>query len=176
MTENEIKKNHRYGIILIAFFSGFITPPDTFTQIFVTLPMTILYEISVGTYLLLYKKGKIQDHKKGIAAFLTLLVLIFAAAAVYITTRGTMGSLGRNEMLMTVVVWFLVENVFVVISAFKTGMINGILSFLVPFYAAVFVIKKAGILFKNKIYWTLWAIFKIIVDIFIIVQAVSLLI
>jgi len=47
VTPEFLKKYRRHAIILILIFAAIITPPDVFSQILVSIPMMILYEVSI---------------------------------------------------------------------------------------------------------------------------------
>ncbi|MCF6365794.1 MAG: twin-arginine translocase subunit TatC [Bacteroidales bacterium] len=48
VTPKFLKKYRKHSIIVILALSAIITPPDIFSQILVTLPLIILYEIGIG--------------------------------------------------------------------------------------------------------------------------------
>ena len=50
-----MKKNRRYAVILIFILSAILTPPDVISQLFMALPLILLYEVSI---LLAYRAQK----------------------------------------------------------------------------------------------------------------------
>ncbi|MBY0406206.1 MAG: twin-arginine translocase subunit TatC, partial [Rickettsiales bacterium] len=42
-----LKKGRRYAIVLIVTIAAFITPPDLFSQVALSVPMYILYEVAI---------------------------------------------------------------------------------------------------------------------------------
>ena len=42
-----LKKGRRYAIVLIVIAAAFLTPPDIFSQIALSVPLYLLYEISI---------------------------------------------------------------------------------------------------------------------------------
>ena len=42
-----MKRYRRYAIILIFILSGILTPPDVVSQVFMALPLILLYEVSI---------------------------------------------------------------------------------------------------------------------------------
>lgn len=42
-----LKKNRKYAIVIMLVVAGIITPPDMLSQIVVTLPLVLLYEVSI---------------------------------------------------------------------------------------------------------------------------------
>ena len=42
-----LKKNRKYAFIIVLIMAAIITPPDVFSQLMVTLPLWILYEVSI---------------------------------------------------------------------------------------------------------------------------------
>jgi sec-independent protein translocase protein TatC len=48
LTPEFLKKYRRHAIIVILLIAAIITPPDVFSQILVSLPLILLYEISIG--------------------------------------------------------------------------------------------------------------------------------
>lgn len=47
VTASSLRKIRKYAIVVIVILAGLITPPDVISQIIVTVPLLILYEISV---------------------------------------------------------------------------------------------------------------------------------
>jgi sec-independent protein translocase protein TatC len=43
-----MKKYRRHSLVLILALSALITPPDIFSQIMVSLPLILLYEVGIG--------------------------------------------------------------------------------------------------------------------------------
>jgi sec-independent protein translocase protein TatC len=43
-----MKKHRKLAFVLIITLSAIITPPDVFSQIMVSIPLIILYEVSIG--------------------------------------------------------------------------------------------------------------------------------
>lgn len=49
VTTDQLRKYRRHVIVILLILSGFITPPDFFTQIVLAVPLYILYEIGLLT-------------------------------------------------------------------------------------------------------------------------------
>lgn len=47
ITGTFLKKNRRYALVVILIIAAIITPPDVISQVVVTMPLWILYEISI---------------------------------------------------------------------------------------------------------------------------------
>ena len=47
MTPTFMRKYRKHALIIILVVAGIITPPDIFSQVMVTVPMYLLYEISI---------------------------------------------------------------------------------------------------------------------------------
>ncbi len=59
VTPEFMKKYRRHAIVVILVVAAIITPPDVFSQILVTLPLLVLYEVSI------FIAGRvIRDRKK----------------------------------------------------------------------------------------------------------------
>ena len=56
MTPNFLQKNRKFAIVIVLSISAIITPPDITSQIIVTIPVLILYEISILISKLIVKK------------------------------------------------------------------------------------------------------------------------
>ena len=48
VTPKFLKSYRRHALVVILLVSGIITPPDVFSQIMVSIPLLLLYEISIG--------------------------------------------------------------------------------------------------------------------------------
>jgi sec-independent protein translocase protein TatC len=55
-----LRKMRKYAIVIIIIVSGFITPPDVISQIIVSLPLLLLYEVSI----LLTARVKKEEEKE----------------------------------------------------------------------------------------------------------------
>jgi len=42
-----LKKNRKYMLVIVLILSAIITPPDVFSQVMVTFPLMVLYELSI---------------------------------------------------------------------------------------------------------------------------------
>jgi len=56
VTPEFLKKYRRHAIVIILILAAIITPPDVFSQFLVTLPMIILYELSIKISKRIYKQ------------------------------------------------------------------------------------------------------------------------
>ena len=45
-----MKKNRKFAIVIVLGLAAVITPPDIASQIIVTIPIIILYEVSIFLY------------------------------------------------------------------------------------------------------------------------------
>jgi sec-independent protein translocase protein TatC len=63
VTPEFLKENRKYAIVLILIISAIITPPDIASQIIVSIPVVVLYEISIIIAKRIYKKqNKVNDR------------------------------------------------------------------------------------------------------------------
>jgi sec-independent protein translocase protein TatC len=53
-----LRKYRKYTLIIVLIIAAIITPPDVLSQIIVTIPIMILYEISIGISALVVKQQK----------------------------------------------------------------------------------------------------------------------
>lgn len=63
VTPDFLRKNRKYSIVLILILSAIITPPDVASQIIVSIPVVILYEISIFISKAVVRKEK-QTSKR----------------------------------------------------------------------------------------------------------------
>lgn len=56
MTPQFMRKYRKHAIIVILIIAAIITPPDVFSQILVTIPLLILYEVSIYISAMVYRK------------------------------------------------------------------------------------------------------------------------
>ncbi len=56
ITSRFMKENRKYAVVIILTVSAVITPPDVFSQIMVSIPLIILYEISIYITRMIEKK------------------------------------------------------------------------------------------------------------------------
>ncbi|HRS53227.1 MAG TPA: twin-arginine translocase subunit TatC [Bacteroidales bacterium] len=47
ITPSFLKKNRKYALVIVLIIAAIITPPDVFSQILVSLPLLVLYEITI---------------------------------------------------------------------------------------------------------------------------------
>ena len=56
VTPNFLRKNRKYSLVIVLSLAAIITPPDIASQIIVTIPIIVLYEISIFISNVVYKK------------------------------------------------------------------------------------------------------------------------
>lgn len=56
ITPNFMKKNRKFAIVIVLILSAIITPPDIASQVIVTIPILILYEVSIFISKVVYKR------------------------------------------------------------------------------------------------------------------------
>ncbi|HAG16358.1 MAG TPA: twin-arginine translocase subunit TatC [Bacteroidales bacterium] len=56
-----LKKNRKYTLVIVLIIAAIVTPPDVFSQILVTIPLMILYEVSIW----MAKYAKKRDERMG---------------------------------------------------------------------------------------------------------------
>jgi sec-independent protein translocase protein TatC len=56
LTPKFLKSNRKFAIVLVLILSAVITPPDIASQIIVTIPILILYEVSIFISKVVYKR------------------------------------------------------------------------------------------------------------------------
>jgi sec-independent protein translocase protein TatC len=61
LTPAFLKKYRRHAFIVILVVAAIITPPDVFSQVLVSLPLLLLYEVSIGISKRVIKKSEIQN-------------------------------------------------------------------------------------------------------------------
>ena len=61
MTPEWLKKYRKYALVIVLIISAIITPPDIASQVIVSIPVLILYEISI---LIAKRVVKIQQKKR----------------------------------------------------------------------------------------------------------------
>ncbi|MFO7702398.1 MAG: twin-arginine translocase subunit TatC [Psychroflexus maritimus] len=64
VTPQFLKENRKYAIVLILIFSAIITPPDVASQIIVTIPVLVLYEISIFISKVVVKNQKKKEKER----------------------------------------------------------------------------------------------------------------
>ncbi|TAE73361.1 MAG: twin-arginine translocase subunit TatC [Bacteroidetes bacterium] len=63
ITASFMRKYRRHAIVVILILAGVITPPDVFSQIIVSLPLWVLYEISINIALSVEKNIAKEEEK-----------------------------------------------------------------------------------------------------------------
>ncbi len=65
VTPEFLKKYRKHSLVLILILSAIITPPDIFSQVLVSLPLLVLYEVGISISRSLIKKQKkeMEDNK-----------------------------------------------------------------------------------------------------------------
>ena len=60
-----LRKNRKYTLVILLTLSAIITPPDIFSQVLVTLPLMVLYEISILVSARVFKKKETAEALAG---------------------------------------------------------------------------------------------------------------
>jgi sec-independent protein translocase protein TatC len=61
ITPGFMRKYRKHAIVIILVVAGIITPPDIFSQIMVTIPMYMLFEVSIFISARIEKERKLRD-------------------------------------------------------------------------------------------------------------------
>lgn len=64
LTPSFLKKNRKYAFIIVLILAAIITPPDVFSQMMVTLPLWILYEVSIMVASRVAPKEEEEDEEE----------------------------------------------------------------------------------------------------------------
>jgi sec-independent protein translocase protein TatC len=64
VTPEFMKKYRKHAIVVILIVAAIITPPDVFSQILVTLPLLVLYEVSIFIAARVIKDRKLADEAR----------------------------------------------------------------------------------------------------------------
>jgi sec-independent protein translocase protein TatC len=56
VTPNFLRTNRKFAIVIVLSISAIITPPDIASQIIVTIPILILYEVSIVISKIVFKR------------------------------------------------------------------------------------------------------------------------
>ncbi|HLX67786.1 MAG TPA: twin-arginine translocase subunit TatC, partial [Puia sp.] len=59
-----LRRMRKYAIVIMLILAGIITPPDMLSQIVCTLPLMLLYEISIVLCVRVEKREKLQEVKE----------------------------------------------------------------------------------------------------------------
>jgi sec-independent protein translocase protein TatC len=59
-----LRSGRKYAIVIMLIISGIITPPDMLSQIICTIPLLILYEISILLCVKVEKQKKADEDKE----------------------------------------------------------------------------------------------------------------
>jgi sec-independent protein translocase protein TatC len=62
VTADMLKKYRRYAIVLMFVVAAIFTPPDVFTQLMMSGPLLILYELSIYVAKIFGRKSKIKEE------------------------------------------------------------------------------------------------------------------
>jgi sec-independent protein translocase protein TatC len=64
VTGSFLRKNRRYAIVVILIIAAIITPPDVISQVVVTLPLWLLYEISIVLAARVEKEKALEEKEE----------------------------------------------------------------------------------------------------------------
>ncbi len=62
LTTQTLRKGRRYAIVIIVTVAAFITPPDLFSQVALSVPLYVLYELSILACALIEKRRPIVEN------------------------------------------------------------------------------------------------------------------
>lgn len=68
ISSSALAKGRRYAIVGILLFAAFITPPDPISQLGLSLPMYLLYELSIWSVKMIEKRRAARLAAEGVAA------------------------------------------------------------------------------------------------------------
>ena len=64
MSPNFLRRNRKYAIVIILILAGIITPPDVISQVICTIPLMILYEISIWLTAKVEKEKALEEKEE----------------------------------------------------------------------------------------------------------------
>jgi len=64
MSPSFLRRNRKYAIVVILILSGIITPPDVISQIICTIPLFLLYEISIWLTVKVEKQKALEEKEE----------------------------------------------------------------------------------------------------------------
>jgi sec-independent protein translocase protein TatC len=64
MSPDFLRRNRKYAIVIILFLAGIITPPDVISQIICTIPLMLLYEISIWLTAKVQKEKELEEKEE----------------------------------------------------------------------------------------------------------------
>ncbi len=64
MSPDFLRRNRKYAIVIILILAGIITPPDVISQIICTIPLMLLYEISIWLTVKVQKEKELQEKEE----------------------------------------------------------------------------------------------------------------
>lgn len=64
MSPDFLRRNRKYAIVIILILAGIITPPDVISQIICTIPLWILYEISIALTVKVQREKELEEKEE----------------------------------------------------------------------------------------------------------------
>ncbi|TMI98188.1 MAG: twin-arginine translocase subunit TatC [Bacteroidetes bacterium] len=64
MSPDFLRRNRKYAIVIILILAGIITPPDVISQIICTIPLMLLYEISIWLTAKVQKEKELEEKEE----------------------------------------------------------------------------------------------------------------
>jgi len=64
MSPGYLRRNRKYAIVIILILAGIITPPDVISQIICTIPLALLYEISIWLTAKVQKEKELEEKEE----------------------------------------------------------------------------------------------------------------
>ena len=64
MSPSFLRRNRKYAIVVILILAGIITPPDVISQVICTIPLMILYEISISLTVKVEKQKALEEKEE----------------------------------------------------------------------------------------------------------------
>ena len=64
MSPGFLRRNRKYAIVIILILSGIITPPDVISQVICTIPLMLLYEISIWLTVKVEKQKALEEKEE----------------------------------------------------------------------------------------------------------------
>lgn len=71
LTPDQLKKKRKYAILMAFVFGAILTPPDVITQVFMALPLMVLFEIGILVSRMAIRKKEQKEEEDGAEASAT---------------------------------------------------------------------------------------------------------
>jgi len=161
----DLDRSRRHTVVAVFSVAALFTPPDLMTLWMLGVPLVVVSELCFQAVRISEEKmvetasSELISARDALRIRSRCILTLFAILVLGLAFLDGFPSIGMAEVISILLLPFFLEYIYVLFVAFRSNVIQGLLCFLIPFYAPYFVLRKGSLLFQERRFTKVWACF-----------------